>query len=195
MRSFAGPDGHLPALCRYPIAGGRGDRPLRLGWTGKSAEGKCSRGRSLVQRTVDAARRRALQPRDGLEFRGREKALDGGEAPQDRASTSGHPATLTQSALLRELRLERFAEGRAAQILHVSPYAAEAAPTIEQLHAFSPPTASSGEAGTTSPTRRPSTRRTRTLEDDHPPARQPASGAEVRLCRTRVSRWTDAPDG
>jgi hypothetical protein len=116
-------------------------------------------------------RRPPLQPRDGLEFRGREKALDGGEAPQDRASTSGHPATLTQSGLLRELRLERFAEGRAAQILHVGPYAAEA-PTIEQLHAFSPPTASSGEAGTTRPTGRPSTRRTRTLEDDHPPARQ-----------------------
>jgi hypothetical protein len=49
---------------------------------------------------------------------------------------------------LRELGLERLrlAEGRAAQILHVGPYAAEA-PTIEQLHAFSPPTASSGKAG------------------------------------------------
>jgi hypothetical protein len=51
---------------------------------------------------------------------------------------------------LRELGLERLrlAEGRAAQILHVGPYAAEA-PTIEQLHAFSPPTVSSGKAGTT----------------------------------------------
>jgi hypothetical protein len=37
--------------------------------------------------------------------------------------------------LARELRLKRFAEGRAAQILHVGPYAAEA-PTIEALHAF-----------------------------------------------------------
>jgi hypothetical protein len=33
------------------------------------------------------------------------------------------------------LRLERYAEGRAAQILHVGPYAAEG-PTIERLHAF-----------------------------------------------------------
>ena len=35
----------------------------------------------------------------------------------------------------RELRLQRFAEGRAAQVLHLGPYAAEA-PTIERLHAF-----------------------------------------------------------
>jgi hypothetical protein len=35
----------------------------------------------------------------------------------------------------RELRLERFVEGRAAQVLHVGPYADEA-PTIERLHAF-----------------------------------------------------------
>ncbi len=35
----------------------------------------------------------------------------------------------------RELRLEPFAEGLAAQILHVGPYAAEA-PTIARLHAF-----------------------------------------------------------
>ncbi len=34
-----------------------------------------------------------------------------------------------------ELRLERFAEGRAAQILHVGPYDAEA-PTIRRLHEF-----------------------------------------------------------
>jgi hypothetical protein len=39
------------------------------------------------------------------------------------------------AVFLRELRLERFAERRAAQILHVGPCAAEA-PTIEQfLHA------------------------------------------------------------
>jgi hypothetical protein len=67
---------------------------------GQKRRGKCSRDRSLVQRAVDAARRPPLQPRGGLKFRGREKALDGGEAPQDRASTSGHPATLTQSGLL-----------------------------------------------------------------------------------------------
>lgn len=35
----------------------------------------------------------------------------------------------------RELRLERFAEGRVAQVLHVGPYADEG-PTIERLHAF-----------------------------------------------------------
>ncbi len=33
------------------------------------------------------------------------------------------------------LRLERFSEGRAAQVLHIGPYAAEG-PTIERLHAF-----------------------------------------------------------
>jgi hypothetical protein len=34
-----------------------------------------------------------------------------------------------------ELRFERFAEGKAAQIMHVGPYAAEG-PTIEKLHRF-----------------------------------------------------------
>ena len=34
-----------------------------------------------------------------------------------------------------ELRFEKFAEGRAAQIMHVGPYAAEG-PTIERLHRF-----------------------------------------------------------
>jgi hypothetical protein len=34
-----------------------------------------------------------------------------------------------------EVRFEKFAEGRAAQIMHVGPYAAEA-PTIEKLHRF-----------------------------------------------------------
>ena len=36
---------------------------------------------------------------------------------------------------LSRVRLERFREGRAAQILHVGPYSAEAS-TIERLHAF-----------------------------------------------------------
>ncbi len=36
---------------------------------------------------------------------------------------------------LADLRFERFAEGRAAQILHVGPFAEEG-PTIERLHAF-----------------------------------------------------------
>jgi hypothetical protein len=34
-----------------------------------------------------------------------------------------------------EIRFERFAEGRAAQIMHVGPYSAEG-PTIERLHRF-----------------------------------------------------------
>jgi hypothetical protein len=34
-----------------------------------------------------------------------------------------------------EVRFEKFAEGKAAQILHIGPYAAER-PTIEKLHAF-----------------------------------------------------------
>jgi hypothetical protein len=34
-----------------------------------------------------------------------------------------------------EVRFEKFAEGKAAQIMHVGPYAAEG-PTIERLHAF-----------------------------------------------------------
>lgn len=34
-----------------------------------------------------------------------------------------------------EVRFEKFSEGRAAQIMHVGPYAAEA-PTIEKLHRF-----------------------------------------------------------
>jgi hypothetical protein len=38
-------------------------------------------------------------------------------------------------ASARELRLERFTEGRAAQVLHVGPYAAEG-PTIARLHEF-----------------------------------------------------------
>jgi hypothetical protein len=36
---------------------------------------------------------------------------------------------------LRAVRLGRFAEGRAGQVLHIGPYAAEG-PTIERLHAF-----------------------------------------------------------
>ena len=36
---------------------------------------------------------------------------------------------------LPEVRFEKFAEGRAAQVMHVGPYAAEG-PTIERLHRF-----------------------------------------------------------
>ena len=46
------------------------------------------------------------------------------------AASSKAPA-----AALAKLRLETFAEGRAAQVLHVGPYATEG-PTIERLHAF-----------------------------------------------------------
>jgi hypothetical protein len=40
-----------------------------------------------------------------------------------------------QLAAARELRLERFTEGPAAQVLHLGPYSAEG-PTIAALHAF-----------------------------------------------------------
>jgi hypothetical protein len=33
------------------------------------------------------------------------------------------------------VRLERFSEGRAAQVMHIGPYATEG-PTIQRLHAF-----------------------------------------------------------
>lgn len=36
---------------------------------------------------------------------------------------------------VRQLRFESFAEGRAAQLMHIGPYSAEA-PNIEKLHAF-----------------------------------------------------------
>jgi hypothetical protein len=39
------------------------------------------------------------------------------------------------SDALTRVRLERFAEGRAAQVMHVGPYATEG-PTIQQLHTF-----------------------------------------------------------
>ena len=40
------------------------------------------------------------------------------------------------AASLDRLRLERFAEGRAAQVLHLGPYGEAERPTIERLHAF-----------------------------------------------------------
>ena len=40
-----------------------------------------------------------------------------------------------QLPIVQELRLEPFSEGRAAQVLHLGPYAAEG-PTIERLHTF-----------------------------------------------------------
>lgn len=46
-----------------------------------------------------------------------------------------HAVTAKHLDAARSIRLERWTEGRAAQILHIGPYAAEA-PTIEKLHAF-----------------------------------------------------------
>jgi hypothetical protein len=50
------------------------------------------------------------------------------QAVQEVASKKRLPAA-------RELRLERFSEGPAAQVLHLGPYSAEG-PTIAALHAF-----------------------------------------------------------
>jgi hypothetical protein len=51
------------------------------------------------------------------------------------AETAARVAERKQLPPARELRLEEFTEGSAAQILHLGPYAAEG-PTIERLHAF-----------------------------------------------------------
>jgi hypothetical protein len=47
------------------------------------------------------------------------------------------------------LRLQRFGEGLAAQVVHLGPYATEG-PTIQRRHAFSPSRGTAGLAGTTS---------------------------------------------
>jgi len=54
---------------------------------------------------------------------------------KDVTAAIGHVARKKPSAALEQLRLERFAEGLSAQILHVGPYAEEA-PTIARLEAF-----------------------------------------------------------
>jgi hypothetical protein len=51
------------------------------------------------------------------------------EAAREELRERRHPAAIDR------VRLERFEEGLAAQILHVGPYEAEG-PTIERLHAF-----------------------------------------------------------
>jgi hypothetical protein len=51
------------------------------------------------------------------------------------AQAAAETARKKRLPALPRLRLERFAEGRAAQIMHIGPYAAEA-PTIERLHQF-----------------------------------------------------------
>jgi hypothetical protein len=55
-------------------------------------------------------------------------AHDVAEAVAEAQRTKGLPG-------LDRVRFERFAEGRAAQVLHIGPYSAEG-PTIERLHAF-----------------------------------------------------------
>jgi hypothetical protein len=50
---------------------------------------------------------------------------------QARAKATGKKAL----AAIGRVRLERFGEGRAAQVMHIGPYAAEG-PTIQSLHAF-----------------------------------------------------------
>jgi hypothetical protein len=55
--------------------------------------------------------------------------------PELVAEVAAEVAEKKQLPATRELRLERFAEGRAAQVLHLGPYADEG-PTIERLHAF-----------------------------------------------------------
>jgi hypothetical protein len=59
-----------------------------------------------------------------------------GEATPDLvARTAEETAAKKRIPAARGLRLQIYAEGRAAQVLHVGPYAAEA-PTIARLHAF-----------------------------------------------------------
>jgi hypothetical protein len=55
--------------------------------------------------------------------------------PQLVEQTVQQVAQTKQLPLARELRLERFTEGPAAQVLYVGPYSAEG-PTIAALHAF-----------------------------------------------------------
>jgi hypothetical protein len=55
--------------------------------------------------------------------------------PELAATTARQVAAAKQLPVARELRLERFCEGPAAQVLHLGPYSAEA-PTIAALHAF-----------------------------------------------------------
>jgi hypothetical protein len=55
--------------------------------------------------------------------------------PQLVEQTAQQVAQTKQLPAARELRLERFTEGPAAQVLHLGPYSAEG-PTIAALHAF-----------------------------------------------------------
>lgn len=55
--------------------------------------------------------------------------------PEDFASARDELKRKKPSSAVEKLRLERFDEGPAAQIMHIGPYSAEA-PTITRLHAF-----------------------------------------------------------
>lgn len=55
--------------------------------------------------------------------------------PEVFAHALGTASKKRSPQVLERLRLERFAEGPAAQIMHIGPYAAEG-PTIERMHAF-----------------------------------------------------------
>ena len=56
-------------------------------------------------------------------------------SPEEVAAATEAAARKHPSDALARLRLERLAEGLAAQVMHLGPYAEEA-PTIERLHAF-----------------------------------------------------------
>jgi hypothetical protein len=58
-----------------------------------------------------------------------------GVTPELAEQTAQQVAAAKQLPAAREVRLERFTEGPAAQVLHLGPYSAEA-PTVAALHAF-----------------------------------------------------------
>jgi hypothetical protein len=55
--------------------------------------------------------------------------------PDVLADAVAQAAKKAPAAAVEAVRLERFAEGRAAQVMHIGPYSAEG-PTIAVLHAF-----------------------------------------------------------
>jgi hypothetical protein len=55
------------------------------------------------------------------------------EAARSKAASTAREEGVATA--VRHIRLERFGEGRAAQVLHVGPYSAEG-PTVARLHAF-----------------------------------------------------------
>jgi hypothetical protein len=61
-------------------------------------------------------------------------ALPGEAEPDELEAALGNGRAKVESPFRESLRVEPFAEGRAAQVLHLGPYAAER-PAIERLHA------------------------------------------------------------